>query len=201
MSRINDNDSAAQDAAMQEADIPDATAQEGAIPKESVPDATAQEESSSESYEELLKAEQSKSKEFEEKFKRALADYRNLERRTELTIQDGISQKIDAIMRDYLDIYDNFERALEAYKAQNIDTTGLDAILKNAAALLTKNNVESIKAIGETFDASLHEAMLVTTNPDLDENTITKELRKGYIINNRVLRPALVEISKKGGDQ
>ncbi|MXY60562.1 MAG: nucleotide exchange factor GrpE [Cenarchaeum sp. SB0665_bin_23] len=141
-----------------------------------------------------------KSLEFEEKYKRALADYLNLERRAEATIRDGINQKMDVVMRDFLNIYDDFERARDVYKAQEIDTSGLDSILKNATAMLTKNNITPMNAVGDVLDTNLHEPMRIVEKPDLEENTVIKELRKGYIINNRVLRTALVEVSTKGGE-
>ncbi|MCA9820183.1 MAG: nucleotide exchange factor GrpE, partial [Nitrosarchaeum sp.] len=56
----------------------------------------------------------------------------------------------------------------------------------------------AIEALGEIFDPNYHEAISITADSDLDENTITKEIRKGYISQNRVIRPTLVEISKKG---
>ena len=57
--------------------------------------------------------------------------------------------------------------------------------------------VSPIDALGEIFDPKLHEAISVKVDPSLDENTITSEIRKGYILHNRVIRPSLVEISKK----
>ena len=68
------------------------------------------------------------------------------------------------------------------------------------SSLLEKNNVISIDALGEIFDPNLHEAISITIDPKLDENTITTEIRKGYISHNSVIRPTLVEISKKQGE-
>ena len=67
-------------------------------------------------------------------------------------------------------------------------------------SLLLANNVLPIDAIGEIFDPNLHEAISITDDPKLDDNTIVKEIRKGYISHNRVIRPSLVEISKKQGE-
>mgnify|MGYP002623892485 FL=1 len=64
-------------------------------------------------------------------------------------------------------------------------------------SLLTKYGVVQIDAIGEIFNPNFHEAISVIEDDSLDENTITKEIRKGYISHQRVIRPALVEISKK----
>ena len=89
-------------------------------------------------------------------------------------------------------------RARNAFSQNNIDTTGLDSILKNMDSLLTKYNVIPIEALGEIFNPNLHEAISIVSDPALDDNTITKEIRKGYISHERVIRPTLVEISKKG---
>ena len=65
-------------------------------------------------------------------------------------------------------------------------------------SLLKKYHVTSIDALGEIFDPNFHEAISIITDSDLDDDTITKEIRKGYISHERVIRPTLVEISKKG---
>ena len=65
-------------------------------------------------------------------------------------------------------------------------------------SLLSKYHVQPIDALGEIFNPNFHEAISITTDSDLDDGTITKEIRKGYISHERVIRPTLVEISKKG---
>ncbi|AJZ76116.1 nucleotide exchange factor GrpE [Candidatus Nitrosotenuis cloacae] len=133
----------------------------------------------------------------EDKLKRSLADYINLERKTKSDIQNGINEKMDRFLLQFLTIYDDLIRAKEILKKENPDAQGLDAILKNIDSLLSGYGVTPINAIGEIFDPSLHEAIAIISDDSLDDNTITKELRKGYISHNRTLRPTLVEISKK----
>ncbi len=145
----------------------------------------------------LLSQEKEKTIEYELKFKRALADLQNLDRKTKLDIESGINTKIDQFMIEFLQIYDDFVRAKEAFLKNNVNVKGLDSILKNMDSLLLKNNVSTIDALGEIFDPKLHEAISIIEDSTLEENTITKELRKGYISHNRVIRPTLVEISKK----
>ena len=140
-------------------------------------------------------------KRLEDRYKRALADYRNLERRSAQDIQDGINQATDKIMRGFLDIYDDFVRARNAYAATDIKTEGLDAVVKNADVLLKKIGVVAVEPLGDIFDPHNQEAIQSKVDPDLDEQTVTAVLRKGYIVNDRVLRPALVEISTKNGDK
>ncbi|QDI88825.1 nucleotide exchange factor GrpE [Candidatus Nitrosopumilus sp. SW] len=147
---------------------------------------------------ELLDAEKQKTSECEEKLKHILADFQNLSRKTQSDIQNGVNAKVDEFLLDFLKIYDDYIRARDVFSENKINTEGLDSILKNMDSLLKKYDVSPINALGEIFDPNLHEAISVITDPDLDDNTITKEIRKGYISQKRVIRPTLVEISKKG---
>ena len=158
-------------------------------------------ESSQTSDEKLLKLldlEKQKASEYEEKLKYALADFQNLNRKTQSDIENGVNAKIDEFIFDFLKIYDDFIRAKEVFSENKIDVDGLNSILKNMDSLLKKYQVIPIDALGEVFDPNFHEAISIITDIDLDDNTITKEIRKGYISQKRVIRPTLVEISKKG---
>ncbi len=136
--------------------------------------------------------------EYEEKLKHVLADFQNLTRKTQTDIENGVNAKVDEFVLDFLKIYDDFVRAQEIFSENKINTDGLDSILKNMNSLLKKYDVSTIDALGEIFDPNFHEAISTITDSDLDDNTIMKEIRKGYISKNRVIRPTLVEISKKG---
>lgn len=133
----------------------------------------------------------------EDTLKRSLADFINLERKTKSDIENGIATKMDKFLLRFLTIYDDLVRAKEVLKKENPEAQGLDAILKNIDSLLVEYGVSPISALGELFDPNLHEAIAIVNDDSLDDNTITKELRKGYISHNRMLRPTLVEISKK----
>ena len=139
----------------------------------------------------------SKLENFEEKLKHSLADYANLQKKTTNDIQTGVNNQMDKCFLDFLQIYDDFLRAKDAFSSSDIDTKGLDSILKNMDSFLAKYNVTPIDALGEIFNPNFHEAISIISDPELDDDTITKEIRKGYISHNRVIRPALVEISKK----
>jgi len=147
---------------------------------------------------ELLSLEKRKSSEYGEKLKLALADFQNLSRKTQTDIENGVNSKINEFVLDFLKIYDDFVRAKEVFSESKINSEGLDSILKNMDSLLKKYHVEPIDALGEIFNPNFHEAISIITDPDLDDDTITKEIRKGYISHERVIRPTLVEISKKG---
>ncbi len=149
----------------------------------------------------LLESEKQKTSEYEEKLKHVLADFQNLNRKTQSDIENGVNTKVDEFVLDFLKIYDDFIRAKEVFSENKINTDGLDSILKNMDSLLKKYHVVPIDALGEIFDPNFHEAISIITDSDLDDNTITKEIRKGYISHARVIRPTLVEISKKDDDK
>ena len=144
-----------------------------------------------------LELEKQRSSQYEEKLKLALADFQNQSRKTQSDIENGINSKINEFALDFLQIYDDFIRAKKVFSESEINSDGLDSILKNMGTLLQKYHIKPIDALGEIFDPNYHEAISMVTDPNLDENTITKELRKGYLSHKRVIRPTLVEISKK----
>ena len=134
---------------------------------------------------------------YEKKLRSLLADFENMKKRNELDVQNRVNSVMEGIMLKFLSIYDDFVRAKEALAKQKVNTEGLDAILKNMNSLLSEYEVTPIDAVGEIFDPKLHEAISVKEDPTLDNNTIIAEIRKGYIFRNSVIRPSLVEISKK----
>jgi len=144
-----------------------------------------------------LKQEQEKTTSYEKKLQYLLADFENLKKRTELDVQSKVNSALDSMMLKFLSIYDDFVRAKDALAKQKINTDGLSAILKNMDLFLLENGITPIEALGEIFDPQLHEAISVKKDPSLDDNTITAEIRKGYILQHRIIRPSLVEISKK----
>jgi len=148
----------------------------------------------------LLEKEKEKSQDLENKLKHVLADFQNLNKKKQIEVENGINTKLNQFMMEFLKIYDDFVRAKEVFSNNEENTKGLDYILNNMDSLLEKYNVIPIDALGEIFDPNSHEAISIAIDPKLDENTITKEIRKGYISHNSVIRPTLVEISKKQGE-
>ena len=144
-----------------------------------------------------LAQEQEKVASYEKKLQYLLADFENLKKRTELDVQNKVNSVIDGIILQFLSIYDDFVRAKEALEKQKVNTNGLTSILKNMDSFLSEYGVIPIDALGVIFDPKLHDAISIKEDSSLDENTITTEIRKGYILQNRVIRPSLVEISKK----
>ena len=151
----------------------------------------------SEDLSKLLELEKQKVSQSEEKLKHVLADFQNLSRKTQSDIEHGVNSKINEFMLDFIKIYDDFIRAKEVISESKINADGLNSILKNMESLMQKYNVKPIEALGEIFNPNYHEAISIISDPTLDDNTITKEIRKGYISHESIIRPTLVEISKK----
>jgi molecular chaperone GrpE len=144
-----------------------------------------------------LEQEKNKVSSCEKKIQYLLADFENLKKRSEIDIQNRVNSITDGVILKFLGIYDDFIRARDALSKQDTDTKGLDAILKNMNTFLLEFGVQPIEAVGEIFDPKLHEAISVKEDSTLDDNKIITELRKGYILKDRVIRPSLVEISKR----
>ena len=145
----------------------------------------------------LLELEKQKVSQSEEKLKHVLADFQNLSQKTQSDIEHGVNSKINEFMLDFIKIYDDFIRAKEVISESKINADGLNSILKNMELLMQKYHIIPIEALGEIFNPTFHEAISIISDPTLDDNTITKEIRKGYISHERIIRPTLVEISKK----
>ena len=135
--------------------------------------------------------------ELKDKWQRALADYQNLERRTQVEVSQRVSSKTNDLLLNFINIYEDFIRAVDVLSKDNIDTNGLQAIIKNMKSLLHENNISQIDAVGEIFDPQIHEAVSMVVDETLDEGTITQEVSKGYISGKAILKPSKVIVSKK----
>ena len=124
-------------------------------------------ELSIEDLQKLLAQEKEKTADYELKLKHALADLQNLERKTQSDIQNGVNTKIDQLMIEFLQIYDDFVRAKEAYSKNDVNTEGLDSILKNMDSLLSKYNIQPIDALGEIFNPKFNEAISIIEDTTL----------------------------------
>jgi molecular chaperone GrpE len=144
-----------------------------------------------------LEQEKEKTSSYEKKIQYLLGDFENLKKRSEIDIQNRVNSITDGVVLKFLGIYDDFVRAKDALSKQNVNTAGLDAILKNMDTFLVEFGVTPIEAVGEIFNPKQHEAISIKEDPTLDDDTITAEFRKGYILKDRVIRPSLVEISKR----
>ena len=132
-----------------------------------------------------------------DKWQRALADYQNLERRTQVEVSQRVSSKTNDLLLNFINIYEDFVRAENSLSKEKIDTSGIIAVIKNMESILSENNIKPIDAVGEIFDPQIHEAVSMVVDETLDEGTITQEVSKGYISGKAILKPSKVIVSKK----
>ena len=150
-----------------------------------------------ESLKELIMKLQEENSDLKDKWQRALADYQNLERRTQVEISQRVSSKTNDLLLNFINIYEDFVRAENSLSKEKIDTSGIIAVIKNMENILAENNIKPIDAIGEIFDPQIHEAVSMIVDETLDEGTITQEVSKGYISGKAILKPSKVIVSKK----
>ena len=146
---------------------------------------------------ELLEKEKQNTNEYVEKWKRALADYQNLNKRSDLDITNKVTNEINKIMLNFLIVYEDLIRAKNVLVGDQKDIEGLSAIIKNMDSIFNEYNIKVIDAIGETFNPNLHEAVSIVEDENLDDNTIKEEIAKGYISGKNVIKPSKVIVSKK----
>ena len=133
-----------------------------------------------------------------DKFVRLQAETDNFRKRLSREKEEFSQYANERLFKELLPIFDNFERAL-GDPSNDIKSLkeGLEMILKQFSSFLEKERVEPIEAIGEKFDPMIHEVLTSEESSEHEENTIISQFVKGYTINNRVIRPSQVVISKK----
>jgi molecular chaperone GrpE len=134
------------------------------------------------------------------RLKYMMAEFDNYRKQMEKQIDSRIESGKAELLVKFLSLRDDYLRALEMAKQSKSETVvieGLEGILKNFDSLLRSEGVMEIETIGTPFDPHVHDAIGFSHQDEIEENIITKEIRKGYMLNNKVLRPSLVLISRK----
>jgi molecular chaperone GrpE len=147
--------------------------------------------------EEQLNETKSQLAKFEEQKIYQLAEMDNLQRRTKRDIENAYKFSLEKFIKELLPVKDSLETALTHAKSEEQDAalSGIQLTLKQLQSLLEKNGVKSLEPIGQPFDSHFHEAMLAEAS-DETPNTIIRVLQKGYLLHERLMRPALVVVAK-----
>jgi molecular chaperone GrpE len=149
--------------------------------------------------EELRKAKESSEGSLN-KLKYLMADFDNYRKQMERQAASRAEVIRAELLLKFLNIRDDYLRALavaKQSKSESVVIEGLEGILKNIDSLLASEGVREIETVGTPFDPNVHDAIAYSARDDVADNTVTSEIRKGYMLNGKVLRPSLVEISKK----
>ncbi len=135
-----------------------------------------------------------------DRFLRVSADFDNYKKRTSREVCDLRKYANEVLLKDLLSVMDNLDRAIETGAKTDTDKNalleGVQMTRKEVLRVLEKHGVQPFESEGEPFDPSYHEAMMQEETGSYAENTISNELQKGYMIHDRLLRPAMVVVAK-----
>lgn len=142
-----------------------------------------------------------------DKMLRTLAEMENLRKRTQREVADARTYGIASFARDVLDIADNLQRALDAVPAETREAAdaGLKALIEGVELTerslhntLEKNGVQKFDPLGQKFDPNVQQAMYEIPDASVPSGTVVQVVQSGYMIGERILRPALVAVAKGG---
>jgi molecular chaperone GrpE len=148
---------------------------------------------------EQLQAKEKEARENYDRFLRQAAELDNFKKRTAREKDETIRFASEALIRDLLPIVDNLERAVAHAEGGGNGkplVEGVEMVLKGLFDVLSKHGVDAIVAMGQPFDPGKHEAMAQVESREHEPNTIVEEHHRGYTFHDRLLRPALVTVSK-----
>ena len=130
---------------------------------------------------------------------RLQAEMQNIRRRAERDVESAHKFGLEKFANQLLPVVDNLQRALDAIDADNESQKaiyeGIDLTLKSFLDVLAQFKIEAIDPSGEPFDADYHQAVSMVPNPDVEPNTVLEVFQKGYKLNGRLMRPAMVVVS------
>jgi len=133
---------------------------------------------------------------------RAEAEMQNVRRRAERDVENAHKFGLERLVQHILPVVDSLEKALEAKTSEdNPVIEGVKLTFKLLQDLLTKESIQVVDPLGEPFDPNLHEAMSIVENPDMESNSVFAVVQKGYTLNERLVRPAMVMVTKMPDDK
>ena len=138
-----------------------------------------------------------KIEELNAKYMRLMADFQNQKKRFDKEKADIHQYANEKIVKNLLEVLDNFERALDATKDADPNLhEGMELIFKQLMAALEKAGVAEIKALGEEFDPNFHNAVMMEETDEYESNKVSEVMQKGYTLNSRVIRPSMVKVAQ-----
>ena len=133
--------------------------------------------------------------ELDDRYKRILAEFENFKKRSAKEREGLYNSILSDVIEAILPVVDNLENAAKVETKDESYKQGVELVLKQFKDVLTSKGIEEIKAVGETFDPSLHEAVSSVQDDTKGEKEIVQEYRKGYKIGNRVIRHSIVVVA------
>jgi len=133
-----------------------------------------------------------------ERLLRKQAEFENFKKRNEREKSEFMQYASAELMKELLNALDSFDLALKNAAGDENTLRGFELIYKQLQDTLSRFGLKLIEAKGKMFDPNFHQAVSTQASGDLEENTVVDEMRKGYTLNGRLLRPAMVSVSVKG---
>jgi len=151
------------------------------------------------------KAAEKKCDEYYDRLLRASAEFDNYKKRTTREMRDVVRYANEKLFKEIINVVDNLERAISSAEQEGNEDDpllqGVRLTLSEVEKILERHNVEPIKALGEPFDPNFHQAMMQEESEDQPANTVVSEMQKGYKLHDRLLRPAMVVVSKAKSEE
>lgn len=177
--------------------LPEETGTTQAEQEQSVARATAPDDEVQVLRQQLTEA-QVEARENYERFLRERAELENFKRRMQREKADALRFATEPLIRELLPVVDNLERAVEHATADGQSLLdGVRLVLKSLVDVLDRHGVKRIDAVGESFDPSRHEAMAQVESTEHEPNQVVEQHHRGYVLHDRLLRPALVTVSRR----
>ena len=177
----------------------EAVAAESSDVEQPVVEEAAEEDALSALQNELVRAQEELSK-AQDQALRAVAEAQNIKRRAQQNVEKAHKFALDKFVQSLLPVVDSLENGLKSVEAtdgaHDAMREGMELTLKLFVDTLAKHQVEQLNPVGEPLDPNFHQAMTMVPNPDMEPNTVMDVIQKGYTLNGRVVRPAMVVVAK-----
>ena len=144
---------------------------------------------------EVLTQTQKEAKDLFDRLARVSADFENFKKRANREKGEAIRYGNDTLLKDMLPVHDNLQRALQAAPADSSLLEGIKLVGRQFEAVLEKSGVVGFSSVGEVFDPTRHEAVGARPDPEIPSQHVAEEYQRGYLLQDRLLRPAMVIVS------
>jgi molecular chaperone GrpE len=150
-----------------------------------------------ESLQAQLEAQNAELEDYKNRYLRMQADFDNFRRRSTKDREDFVKFAVEGLVNSLLPVVDNFERALSTQEDQSGNfKSGVDMIFRQLKDQLTAAGLNAVEAVGCEFDPNCHEAVMQVASDQHEDNIVIEEFQRGYSLNGKVIRPAMVKVVK-----
>ncbi|MBQ7502949.1 nucleotide exchange factor GrpE [bacterium] len=169
-------------------------------PQADVPEENIAEEAEEADLQSLLEAKDAEIAALQEQLKRVTADSENYRKRLDANFERRVENAKEEIFRSLLTVVDHLEMAVQAAdKGSDLPALrqGVELVLRDALKMLENYKISALETVGQPFDPSCHEAVMVEEREDLPDDTVSMEFKKGYKMGDRLLRPSMVRVARQ----